>query len=223
MTLQPVRNEKLSSLFTTPDKDFKDHVPEMKPKKPRKEAKKYYTPGLESQKAQSMNNGSAIDSRGDKFLSANQGTVRDEGGSGAYMGKETNNSIWDSEILQRLADKQSNHEKTAEEKEHTEKVRNGFKQERMDSMVDSLQDSDLRKANTVGDLTAADGSAARSRYRMPENNISIFDTGNFDRVPEKSEGDKVREAARAPKEKDDSWRGPKPAQKLNDKISKLFD
>lgn len=223
MKLQPIRNEKLSSLFSAPDKKFEDHKPELKKDLPKKEAKKReYDP--EDHKAQKMNNNSALESRGDKFLAAGQGEISNQGGSGSYMGKQTNNSIWDNDVLTNLADKQSNHESTSEEKAAMEKTRNGFKQDRLDSMVESLQNSDMRKANTVGDLSSSDGSAGRtSDYRLPKNNISMFDNGDFDRVPEKSVGDEIREAARKPKEKDNSWRELKPAQKLNDKISKLFD
>lgn len=223
MKLQPIKNEKFSSLFSGPEKDFKDHIPETKGKKPRKEAKKHYTPDAETQKAQKMDNNSALNSRGDKFLSAGEGNINNQGGSSNYIGKGTNNSIWDNGVLDRLAQSQSNHEKTKEEKSDTEKTRNGFKQERLDAMVSSLQNADTRKANTIGDLTSSDGSSGRQNYRLPTNNISMFDSGDFDRVPEKSVGDEIREAARTPKEKDNSWREMKPTQKLNEKISKLFD
>jgi len=156
------------------------------------------------------------------ILSAGIGHIKDTGGPKQQLGTQTNNSIWDSEILERLAGTPSNKEKTLETKENINRLRNSLKQGRIDEMVKSLQSTDTRKdagVRNIGEYTERG-----AKYQMPTRHMSIFDSDtDFGRVPQKTAGEGVTEEVNKPKEKDDSWKDVKGTKKVNNALDNFFD
>jgi len=166
--------------------------------------------------AQKSDNSSAIDNRAGSILSAGKGSVSDFGGPSKYVGSQTSNSIWDSNVIENLASVKDSGEKIKEENIQTKEKRKAIKEERLEDMTKSLQETDMRKSNGVSNS----GEFKGSKYNMPQNNISIFDNAEFERVPEKTEGEKIAEKETT---KDDSWKNLKGTTKTNDYLNKLFD
>jgi hypothetical protein len=166
--------------------------------------------------AQKADNSSAIDNRAGSILSAGRGSVSDFGGPKKHIGSQTSNSIWDSKIVESLAAKQDNGEKIKEENLQLKSNRNAIKEERLDNMAQALQDTDMRKADSV----ASSGEFSGSKYSMPQNNISIFDSAEFERIPEKTAGEQLGKKEVV---KDESWKDIRKATTTNDKFNKMFD
>jgi hypothetical protein len=183
-------------------------------------------PEVKIEKAKKLDNNEAVASRfSNAILSAGQGNITNMGGPQKQMGSETNNSIWDSGILEKLAGTPSNKEKTIESKEEIENLRNSMKSGRIDEMVEALKETDQRKDATVTGMSEYTERDART-YQLPSRNISIFDTKeemDFRRVPEKTAGELSVEEAGIPKEKDESWKDIKGAPRLKNTLDTLFD
>lgn len=183
-----------SDMFNLPDKPFSEHKPEMKKDIKRETREKDFSwKELGNQRPTRSNNSEGIEnSRSSRILSAGMGTVSDNGGSKKQMGTETQNSIWDSEILSKRGKLKSNDEITKAEKEDSQKIRNGFKQERLDSMVEAIRNIDTRKSNSITSLSNREGTSESNK--RPNSNISVFDKdSNFERLAEKTEGEKLAE------------------------------
>ena len=177
---------------------------------------------MESQKAKKLNNSEVINSAqsANSILNAGGGSIRDEGGPSKYIGSETQNSIWDTGVVEKLAGTQSNKEKTDAEKEDRQAKRQNIRQEALDNMTEALSQTDTRKASDVSSLSER-GSV---NYRKPNsNNLSIFDSNVFDNMPEKTAGEQMAEKARAEKEVDTSWRDRRGTLKSRDVVNDLFD
>ena len=176
---------------------------------------------ISTQKAKKLDNSKVIESRNasSSILNAGSGSIRDEGGPRKYIGSETQNSIWDANVVEKLSGIKSNKEKTAEEKDKIENIRRGPRKEALDNMTEILSATDTRKEATVTNLSDFSGET----YKTSKNNLSIFDTEVFEKMPEKTAGEKVAEQARASKEIDNSWRNTKGTMKTKDLFDKLFD
>jgi len=197
----------------------KIETPEIKKaeKKPNEEWK-----NPENQRPMRSDNSKTIDNRSSKsILSAGGGKITDFGGPKKQMGSQTANSIWDSGIIEKLAKTKGNKEKVQEEKFETEKYKNSMKANRLDDMVKSLQETDLRKDATI---QSSGVSSKDPGYKAPSRNISIFDTTNdFERVPEQTTGEKSAAESRKAKAKDDSWKKVSGSYKTEDAVNNLFN
>jgi hypothetical protein len=172
---------------------------------------------FEKTKSAKMNNSDMINSRGDKFLSAGMGTIKDVGSSSKFIGAESQNSIWDTNIVEKLAKIKGSDEISKEEKQEIQKYRNGLKQESLTQLAEGISGTDTRKDATITSLSNQDGSSNRSQYRMPTGGISIFDKNmEFDRIPEKTSSDIARKEAQKDKPKDRSW-GEKASKQVTSK------
>lgn len=174
------------------------------------------------QKAKKLNNSEVINSirSANSVLSAGGGSIKDEGGPRKYIGSETQNSIWDTDIIEKLAGTKSNKEKTDEEKENTQNMRKSIRQESLDNMTEALSQTDTRKVADVSNMSELNSI----NYRKPlSNNLSIFDTEIFDNMPEKTAGEKMAGEVRTKKEADTSWREKRGTFKSQDVVNSLFD
>lgn len=147
-----------------------------------------------------------------KRILTNKGNdVVDTGGASKQMGYERNNSIFDPNVIARQAEEQGNDERIRETNDKIAKQRANAKHtsryETIDgeSIVDALKQVDTRKDAGVRAVGAQE--AHKYNNKLPMNGISIFDTDDFERVPEKTAGEKrraeIKEAAKAPKDR--SW------------------
>ena len=182
---------------------------------------------FEIEAAHKLDNSKAIDSFSNKsILSAGGGGIKNDGGSGRYMGSQSNNSIWNSEILQEKLATKDNGEKLKEQNEEIAKLRNGMRQSALDEMAQSISETETRKAASISS-TGGTEIAPTSTYHKPQNNISIFDDQSkeaFERLAEKTVGEKSAERARTPKEKDESWRKQNAGtKKMSSLMDSLFD
>lgn len=175
---------------------------------------------IEPQAAKKLNNADVINIRGTSgILSAGGGSIKNEGGSGKYIGSETNNSIWNSDLIENMKGQDTNQDRIIAERESIEKTRKGMRQEELDRLSEALTETDTRKDSSIYSVSGDEGHS----YRSSKNNLSIFDTNRFDDMPEKTEGEKVAEKARQPKEKDDSWRHNYGTKKMSSCIDSLFE
>ena len=166
--------------------------------------------------SQKADNSSAIDNRAGSILSAGRGSISDFGGPSKYIGSQTKNSIWDSGVIESLAGQQDNGEKIKEENIQLKSQRKAIKEERLDNMTQALQETDMRKADGI----SSSGEFSGSKYNMPQNNMSIFDSADFERIPEKTAGEKLSEKEII---KDDTWKDLKKATKTSDQFNRMFD
>jgi hypothetical protein len=158
--------------------------------------------GLTPQPAQKMDNSKAIETRGDKFLSAGMGIVTNFGGPKKQLKSVTANSIWDTQIIDRMIETPDNGERIKKDAETAAKIKKDMADERIKSMVDSLKTTDLRKDATIAKAGEYAGS---SNYKRPYTSMSILDIqegkNDFNRIPEKTEGEKITERVKEAKNK----------------------
>lgn len=168
------------------------------------ETKAEETSGIESFPNLHANNSKAMNTIGDKsILSAGRGTITDDGGAKNQIKFQSSNSIWDSGKLTEMIGTPDNKEKTISEKQDISQKQAEIRQDRVNDMVENLQNTDNRKANGVSSI----GEYSGGSYHKQSNSMSIFDNSlDFERVPEKTAGEKVAEKARQPKEKDENWK-----------------
>jgi len=177
---------------------------------------------VESQKSKKLNNSEVINSvrSANSVLNAGGGSIRDEGGPRKYIGSETQNSIWDTDVVEKLSGTLSNKEKTDAEKENRQAMRKSVRQESLDNMTEALSQTDTRKASDVSSLSERESVNYR---KSSSNNLSIFDSNVFDDMPEKTAGEIMAENARVEKEADTSWRNNRATFKSKDVVNRLFN
>ena len=86
-------------------------------------------------------------------------------------------------------------------------------------MVENLKSTDQTKTSTVSSMASFSGS----NYKNLTNNMSIFDSDDFERLPEKTKGEQITEdSINRKNQKDDSW---KSGKVINSKkiVSEFFD
>ena len=140
-----------------------------------------------------------------------------------YLGSQSNNSIFDDSILDKMAEKKGGDEIIAESKEAVQKARNSWNEERRDEMVDALQKTDQRKSSSILDVNASEGQS----YKTPTGNLSIFDNftdgKDFNQVPDQTHGEKAAQESRQKRAKDDSWKQQKGSSRPNNSLDNFFD
>ena len=151
------------------------------------------------------------------IFSTRGGVVTDIGGPSRQIKTDISNSIWDPNKLQSMINKEA--EKPINERESLEKQRKDREAQRMDELVENLKTTDTRKASGVTPLSSYIGS----NYKTPINAMSIFDTEEFSRLAEKTEGEKLSDNLKAEKETDESWRSGKQIRSTRDVVNDLFD
>jgi hypothetical protein len=113
---------------------------------------------------------------------ASEGGITDMGGSKKQVGCETNNSIWNNEVLSKMANDPSSRELTASKKESADRIRQKKQAEYKQSMSPQLgaeADELAKKASSVNPVSAK----SSGKGWVPANKISMFDTNtNFDRL-----------------------------------------
>jgi len=175
----------------------------------------------ELQKAKKADHHDMI-SRGTKIMSTTGGIQTDIGGPKKYLKSETSNSIFDTEVIERLMETKGSQEESKEIKDNIQKVRNSINAEVMNELTDNLKDTDQRKGSNVSSLSEYVGG---SKYRKPVNGLSIFDDDfDFSRVPEKTAGEKVSDRVIEERgKKDNSWQKVSKSKSMQELQNKLID
>lgn len=173
---------------------------------------------IEVQKARKLNNKDNGLMTSSYICSAITGVITDEGGPSKYIKSETSNTLWNSDKTAKLT--KDNKEQTIEEKKSVATNKREAEQKRMDDLVEELKTTELSKTSNI---TTA-GYLKGSNYKLPNNNMSIFDTQDFQRLAEKTEGEKLTENVQEKKnQKDESWKGDKKAVSSLDLIKGYFN
>lgn len=145
-----------------------------------------------------------------RILSGKGLDMTDMGGPHKQMGYERNNSIFDSEVIKRHATEKSNDERIRAENAAIAKRRADIKNAQRYETINSKDFEESLKNNTSKGnsvFQAPQQEAHKYNAKLPTNGISIFDSGAFDRVVEKTAGERRRDeiAKEAAKPKDRSW------------------
>lgn len=194
------KSDSFDGLFSSnvPNGSYKDHVPELK-KDLKKEAKKDDSwRDMDNQKAMRKSYEGTLDAN--RVLNAGNGGEKSESQSMNFLGSHNANSIWNSKKLQDLAKTADSQERIAEEKADVARVRAGWKEENLTELADNLKKHALNDGVTP--MSVKDGS--EGKRQLPQNNISIFDDEAFQRVAEKTEGEKLRD--KPEKVQDETWK-----------------
>lgn len=113
------------------------------------------------------------------------------------------NSIWDSEVIDKLAKQKDNGEIIREARDQENKRRENIKAASRDERIDleGLKTTIQQKDVSVQNLSGADGNAHKYTKKLPVSGMSIFDTVEFGRLAEQTEGEKLSANKPAPKER----------------------
>ena len=152
-------------------------------------------------------------------ISSSGGIQTDMGGPKKYMGSQTNNSIWDVNNIEKLIKIKDNKEKTIDEQNNIKDFKVKAKEDRINAMIEDLESVDLRKQSVIKSIE----TESLTNYKNLKGNISIFDVGDYERVPEKTEGEQLSDKLAEQKKKNDSWEDNQRAMSSKKIVSKLFD
>jgi len=156
------------------------------------------------------------------ILAGHSGGLTDMGGPKKHIKMETSNTIWDTSRNENLIKSIDSKEETRQEKQKIAELKQKQEKDRIDSIVNSLKETDNRKASSI--LSSREQSSETNKYKSPTANISIFDQKEFERLPEKTSGEKVSEENKIRKsQKDESWKSNGKCLSSKDVTSKLFD
>ena len=174
----------------------------------------------EQQKAKHLSGFNPMTSNGNSIISATAGNITNTGGPSKYVKSESSNSIFDPNKLEAESKKIDNKTATQMEKQKIESVRDQMRAERTESIITSLEETDTRKAKGVNSMAEYSGSG----YKAPINNMSIFDSTEFGRVPEKTAGEILSDGVQKRREQvDNSWKTDGKAVSSKDVTKRLFD
>lgn len=224
MKINKVSNENRLSVFDVLASNhvpIKDREPEMK-KPMQKTADRSWAEPSPAAKLE-HNNPEITDlaRKGTSIRSARCATdgITNEGGSPSGFGIAGKNSIFDSDILSRLAGMESNKEKTAEERSSTAAIRKEKANEwKAASCAQIGEEEEAFLAKRATSVHALNTETNRRQW-VPQNAISMFDNADFERVQE-TPGQSIEPRKTA---KDTSWKMPKKAQSIQAEQSKMVD
>lgn len=152
---------------------------------------------------------------------APDGITNEKGPSNGF-GISGRNSIFDSEVLSRLAETETGREKTIQEKESSNKIRKEKAEEWKSASQQQLGEDEEDFINRRGSSAVNSRSSETNRRQwVPQNAISMFDNTDFERLQE-TPGQSIE---RRKSSKDDSWRHAKSAKakSIQEKQSEMID
>jgi len=188
----------------------------------RRSSKEHLSKLSEEQKSRSLSGFNPMTSNGSSIISANAGGITDMGGPQKQIKTPISNSIFDPDKNAKEAKKIDSKTATKIEKEKIATNRRISETERMDELVESLQNTDQRKASSVH--RTGTGNIESTDFKASRNNMSIFDSGDFSRVPEKTAGEKISEQVSEKKSQvDNSWRQNGKSLKSSEVSNRFFD
>jgi len=183
-----------------------------------KKANKTIEQIAEEQKSRKLNNKDDGLMTSRHISSARTGEITDMGGPKKYTKSETSNTNCEKDKNANSA--MDNKANTIKEKEHIASNRREAEQGRMDDMVEKLKDTMQDKASSISSLNTHSGS----NYKAPNNNMSMFDTEDFQRLPKKTTGETLTdEAEKRRAETDMSWRNGGKSINSREVSNRFFD
>lgn len=133
--------------------------------------------------------------------SASTGAIKNDKNSSQIIGLKNSNNIWNDNDL--FNTKEDSKEKVQKQKEEILSNKRVAEQKRMQELADNLKQTQSGQISSI----SLNGHYQGSKYYSPTNNMSIFDTKDFERIVEKTEGEKITEENRNKRsQKDESWK-----------------
>ena len=195
----------------------KSNIPDI-PKKTVASEKKEILDIVENQRSKKLNNKDNGIMTSRNICSARTGEISDNGGPAKYIKGETSNTLWDSEKTSKITT--DSKENTVREKDIIASNKRHAEQKRMDKMIEELRTIDQTKAVAVSSA----GSYSGSNYKSHPNNMSIFDTKDFERLPDKTAGEQVVDDNKTKKsQKDESWKSGGKSISVQEAVSDYFN
>lgn len=156
------------------------------------------------------------------IISADAANITDMGGPKKQIKIPISNSIFDPQSNAREASKIGNKTDIQVAKEIIATNRRTAEQQRMDELVEKLQSTDQAKASSVH--RTGTGNVESTAFKASRNNMSIFDSSDFERIPEKTGGEIISEKVAEKKaEVDESWRRNGKSLTSGDISDRFFD
>ena len=155
---------------------------------------------------------SKLESRRGKSIHSAMGnqSVTDMGGPQKQMKFQSSNTIFNPDAISEKSKEKDNGERIREEKAAIRKQHEEMKLSQRNHTIDgeslseALKKTELRKDSNVQNLSAQE--AHKYSKKMPMKGMSIFDTKEFERVPDKTAGEIRREEIKTNAgKKDRSW------------------
>ena len=140
--------------------------------------------------------------RSHSISSARTGEITDIGGPVKYIKSESSNTLWDNDKISKVSLKIKGEADVLKKEEKQVNTNNRIaEQKRMDDLTEKLKDVNQPKVSPIGTYEG-------SNYKTLSQGMSIFDKKDFQRLEEKTAGEKVSEDVQKKNNlKDDSWKG----------------
>ena len=155
------------------------------------------------------------------IMSARAGEILEMGGPSKYVKSETSNTIWDKDKIEKLS-KIVDKEKVNEQQSIQKSIQKTREKE-IESAFKELGELGILRASSI---TPAGGSKVIQEGGFKKNNniMSIFDKGDFERLPEKTAGEALSEEKRQKEaERDESWRNDGKYLSTKSMVNRMFD
>jgi hypothetical protein len=198
--------------------------PSETPKKKAEKSKETIQQIAETQKSKKLSNkynGNGI-MNGQSIFSARTEVIKNDGGPIKYMKSESSNTVWDNNKTARISQEIDSKTKTTQDKKVIADNKRYAEEKRMNTLVDALKNTDLTKGSAVS--PSGSSSHSGTNYKNRSGGMSIFDSQDFQRLPEKTAGEQVSEDNTSRYgQKDDSWRGGSKSTTTREAVSDFFD
>jgi hypothetical protein len=199
---------------------FLDSIPEMTAKTSEVKLEKPLNEVIQEQRSKSLNNKDNGFMTNHHISSARTGDISDVGGPNKFVKSESSNVIWDNDKIAKMSKELDSKTKTRMEKAQIADNKRVAEQTRMNEMVENLKSIDQDKADTVTSV----GTYQGYKYTTPKKNMSMFDTIDFQRLAEQTEGERIsKEVQEKKSQKDDSWKNDGKNLTSQDLVRGLFD
>jgi len=177
----------------------------------------------EEQKSKKLNNRDNGLMTNHTVFSARTGNISDNGGPSKYLKRETSNTIWENNKIEKLSKEKDPRVIQKEERENLETVRKRQERERISNMAEALKSTDQSKISTITPLINS-GSESHRGHKSSPNNISMFEHSDFERLPEKTAGEELSQKVQEIRsQKDESWKNSGKTVSSKDVVKKFFD
>jgi len=148
-----------------------------------------------AKKLSSRDNGMKTDQH---IFSARTGVISDVGGPTKYTKAESSNTVWDTSKISRSSNE------LKKEAKNMEKI---FQKEQSTKEENKISESKLLKEESSPAFSRL-ADRGGSTYHSPSTGMSIFDSKDFQRLAEKTQGEVMSEELNNKRNlKDDSWKG----------------
>lgn len=181
-------------------------------------------PEIKAEAARKFTRPDVIMGSSNQILPSRGGEDRDGAAPQKQIKSETSNSIWENRKLIDMVEaaEKTSKERVAEQKQQQAERKQTMRQEANDRLVEQIQSVDQRKASNISKIHESSEQPQEPSYKQPTRNMSIFDSADFERLAEKTDGERISEAKRNA-QKDESWKLNQKQHTTKDVLNRLFD